>query len=76
MNGIGGKNYRYSEEGEVYLRWAFNRSELGMGRKKGGPSGERNDFSRSEEAEMCLLSVASRNTSLTGKDGLLGGSTR
>lgn len=54
------------------LRWALNRCELRMGRKKGGPSGEMNGFSRGEEAEMLLLSSATRNTSLTGKEGLLG----
>lgn len=54
------------------LRWALNLCELRMGRKKGGPSGHMNGCSRGEQAEMCLLSSATRNTSLTQREGLLG----
>ena len=36
------------------LRWALNRCELRMGRKKGGPSGEMNDCSRGEEAGIAV----------------------
>lgn len=53
------------------LGWALNMCELRMGRKKGGPSGDMNGC-RGEQAEMYLLSSATRNTSLTQREGLLG----
>lgn len=58
------------------LRWTLNKVCVRSRQKEGGRMKRMVKRMVSAEPEMCLLSMATKKTSLTREDGLLGSSSR